>query len=144
MFSKRSVLQALSLASALASCGKSEVPSCYVPGPCEGPPGLLLVAFREGTSQAEVDTSNAAVDGHLVWAGSVEQLRVDPASECPAIEKLRNDTHVISVNPELYLYPQAPGDGGCPASPSFDASSCTWSEAGDVILCEDGSVRIVK
>ena len=151
MFSR--LLAQLLLLSAIystVSCAKSDGSTgeqCYLPDPCDGPPGVLLVGFKQATTQAEIDVINASVNGKVVWpVEGGEQLYVPPAEECAAIKRLKQDTHVDVVEPEIYLYltdPRRP-DACPPAHATLDASSCRLTDSGDVLECEDGSIRIVR
>jgi hypothetical protein len=124
-----------------ACCTSNKKQECWLPGPCQGPPGLLIVGFKNGTTQAEIDAVNASVNGKVVWPGmDTEQLHVSPADECAAIERLSSDPHVLAVEPEIYLYITQPmPDASCPPGyPTFDASSCYLDDGGGTLICEDG------
>jgi hypothetical protein len=113
---------------------------CDLPGPCEGPPGLLIVGFKKGTTQDEIDAVNASVNGKVVWPGmDTEQLQVSPEDECAAIKRLSSDPHVVAVLPEVYVtITQSIPDASCPpAYPPFDASSCSVEDGGGVLICGD-------
>ena len=130
--------------------GAASGQTCQARGPCDGPPGLLLVGFKDGATQAEIDVANASVNGRVVWPASPpshsEQLQVDPSRECEASEKLRASPHVEFVQQEPYVQadPLVPApDATCQRSP-YNDPSCRWDDAGLAFSCADGGIHITK
>src|SRR5713101_8752918 len=105
------------LGSLIASC-TSGGDTCSLPGPCEGPQHVILVTFRRGATDAEVDQVNQSVDGTIVYrAVGSEDLYV-PGEVCAALDTLRHDPRVVAAIPELYAFSNSPADAGPDACPA--------------------------
>jgi hypothetical protein len=143
MYSRPSRLQLLSVLCICSACTASKKQEdCWLPGPCEGPPGVILVSFSNGTTASQIDTINASVGGKVVVPGSeTEDLYVPPQSECEAIAQLRSNSHVVAASPELYVFLTQPSgvdasaDGSCPSSNPIPEGDGDCGAPGDEKSC---------
>jgi hypothetical protein len=106
-FARPSVLLLIGVA---CSSPKPDEGTCpyFIPGPCEGPPHVILVTFKPGTTDAEIAAVNQSVDATVVFpGGNSEDIHV-PGDECAALDKLHHDPHVAAAMAETYEYPLAP------------------------------------
>src|SRR5215510_14661403 len=105
------------IGSLVASCTTSDGDKCSLPGPCEGPQHVILVTFKRGATDADMDAVNRSVDGTIIYRGVVSEDLYVPGGVCEALDKLRRDQRVAAAIPEVYAFPNAPADAGLDACP---------------------------
>jgi hypothetical protein len=88
--------------------------TCLPIDPCFHPWPAVIVSFKRGTTEAQIDETIRSVGGYNRNPPVDMDVRfLVPGDECAALERLRQSPHVVAASQDILLHLMDPDSGQC-------------------------------